>query len=120
MYPPALLHTKLWEGCRGSKRDAEHMYESFEELLPGEAPGLRFLAAEEGGVVFWLWTLQENMSGGCIASCLCESLPTYHPFVLRDDLSGKAALEACERAKAISERRGLRYLVSALGSNTSG
>ena len=115
-----LLHTMLWKGCKGWRRDAELMDESFEALLPGEAPGMRFLAAEEGGVVFWLWTLRENMSGGCIASCLCESLPTYHPFVLRDDLSGKAALEACERAQAISERRNLRYCVSALRSNISG
>ena len=91
-----LLCTMLREGCTGWKAEASCMY---------EATRLRFLTSKDGGVVFWLWVLGENMSGSDIVGYLREYLPVYYPFVHKTEQSVRVALAACARIQDTNLRR---------------
>ena len=91
-----LLCTMLREGCTGWKAEASLMY---------EVTRLRFLLSKDGGVVFWLWDLGENMSGSDIVGYLREYLPVYYPFVHKTEQSVEVALAACARIQDTNLRR---------------
>ena len=86
------------------------MYEGSEKKLRDGSTRLRFLASKDGGVVFWLWTLGENMSGSDIVGYLRKYLPIYWPFVHKIKVSVKVALAAYGRIQHASSRRGYQTL----------
>ena len=105
-----LLCTMLRQGCTGWNAEARHMYEGSKKKLRDGSTRLRFLASKDGGVVFWLWTLGENMSGSDIVGYLRKYLPIYWPFVHKIKVSVKVALAAYGRIQHASSRRGYQTL----------
>ena len=71
-------------------------------------------------MVFWLWTLGENMSGSDIVGYLRKYLPTYWPFVHKIKVSVKVALAAYGRIQHASSRRGYQTLQLALRGSGAG
>ena len=100
-----LLCTMLRQGCTGWNAEARHMYEGSKKKLRDGSTRLRFLASKDGGVVFWLWTLGENMSGSDIVGHLREYLPVYYPFVHKTEQSVRVALAAYARIQDTYRRR---------------
>ena len=100
----------LRQGCTGWNAEARHMYEGSKKKLSDGSTRLRFLASKDGGVVFWLWTLGENMSGSDIVGYLRKYLPIYWPFVHKIKVSVKVALAAYGRIQHASSRRGYQTL----------
>jgi len=100
-----LLCTMLREGCTGWKADARYMYEGSKKKLRDRSTRLRFLTSKDGGVVFWLWVLGENMSGSDIVGYLREYLPVYYPFVHKTEQSVRVALAAYARIQDTNRRR---------------
>ena len=80
------------------------MYELKKKFRDGSTR-LRFLASKDGGVVFWLWTLGENMSGSDIVGYLRKDLPVYYPFVHKTEQSVEVALAAYARIQDTYRRR---------------
>ena len=109
-----LLETMLREGCTGWKTQAGWMYEGIRKKLRDRSRKLHFLTSSEGGVVFWLWTLGQDMRGEEIAAYLSMYLPVYYPFVHQNSLSAITALAAYRRVQDVSEWRGHQSLQHAL------
>ena len=100
-----LLCTMLREGCTGWKAEASYMYEGSKKKLRDGSTRLRFLTSKDGGVVYWLWVLGENMSGSDIVGYLRKYLPVYYPFVHKTEQSVRVALAACARIQDTNRRR---------------
>ena len=104
-----LLCTMLREGCTGWKAEASYMYELKKKFRDGSTR-LRFLTSKDGGVVFWLWVLGENMSVSEIVGYLREYLPVYYPFVHKTEQSVRVALAAYEWIQDTHQRRAMETL----------
>ena len=105
-----LLCTMLREGCTGWKAEASDMYEGSKKKLRDGSTRLRFLTSKDGGVVFWLWVLGENMSGSDIVGYLREYLPVYYPFVHKTEQSVRVALAAYEWIQDTNRRKAVETL----------
>ena len=105
-----LLCTMLREGCTRWKAEASGMYEGSKKKLRDGSKRLRFLTSKDGGVVFWLWVLGENMSVSEIVGYLREYLPVYYPFVHKTEQSVSVALAAYARIQDTHRRRAMETL----------
>ena len=105
-----LLCTMLREGCTRWKAEASGMYEGSKKKLRDGSKRLRFLTSKDGGVVFWLWVLGENMSGSDIVGYLRKYLPVYYPFVHKTEQSVRVALAAYEWIQDTHQRRAMETL----------
>jgi len=102
-----LLCTMLREGCTRWKAEASGMYEGSKKKLRDGSKRLRFLTSKDGGVVFWLWLLGENMSMSDIVLYLRMYLPVYYPFVHKTEQSVRVALAAYEWIQDTHQRKAM-------------
>ena len=81
---------------------------------------VHFLDSDEGAAVYWLWEVSETIEVPRIFQMIRSSVPAFHPYVQRMQVSKEIANNVARRIQDISREEGLKRLQAAVERNKEG